>query len=356
MECLPCAATVPRAPEIPVLYLTSSYSVHLMGRRPHDNGARVTAYDVQCRRIRKRKLTKAERRQAVADALRREAEAVGAGKAAAAAAAVGGAGDDEAADYDSDSNLLGPSQAEADTDKWKRDEWYDVGRYDRAVANTPPVACLQYQFPVPFPDGTPEWGVMSVPDHARSDKCVAAMWHGHPAVGDHMGTTGYVSAADKDPRVGYFAAQNILPRSLAQFRIRAVNSVGPSEWSDVSVSVKTTRTAPLPPGSVRLKGQADNLLSVYWAPARPNGYPVTRYHLEVKLYSPLDPTVIPSTRNPLPQTQWAVVRDDLTETYCLVPGLKYGCGYTFRVKALNKVGWSLWSDESEVIKTSRLMT
>ena len=84
-----------------------------------------------------------------------------------------------------------------------------------------------------------------------------------------------------DPRVSYLPLDKILPRSVNQFRVRAVNTVGVSEWSKASVAVKTTRTAPLPPGKVKLKGTADTLLSLYWAPARANGYPVLAYHLQV---------------------------------------------------------------------------
>jgi hypothetical protein len=336
--------------EAPVLYLTSSYVVHMLVHRPHDNGSRVVAFDVQYRRLRRRKLSKDERRAKLAESMRSEAAAVGSGVKSG-----GKSGDSDDDGNDSDSNVLGPPQDKVQTDAWKKDAWCDIGRFVRRESTRPPVANLQYQFPVPLPADTPAWAVSTVPDHVSPEVTEAAMWHGHPAIGDHLGRTGHVAAPD--PRVSYLACVGILPRSVNQFRVRAVNAVGPGEWSEPSIAVKTTRTAPLPPGQVRLKGQADNLLSVYWAPARPNGYPVTRYHLECREVIVVDPTYI----GPLPtaaedEKRWFTVRDDLIETYCLVAGLKYGVGYTFRVKALNKVGWSLWSATSDVIKTSRLLT
>lgn len=256
---------------------------------------------------------------------------------------------------DSDSNVLGPSPTEAESGGWKRDAWVTIGRFDRKDCAIPPVASLQYMFDVPLPSTTPAWAMAVLPDHRDAVHCEPRDWVGHPAIGTHPGVTGYVPSLD--PKVSYMSCQGVLPRCVSQFRVRALNGIGWSEYSEPTTAIRTTRTAPQPPGQVKLKGRADNLLSLYWAPARPNGYPVTRYQLECRLHDPLDVTDIPTSRyKPKPETLWTLIRDDLIDTYCLVPGLRYGCGYVFRVKAENKVGWSLWSDDSEIIKTSRLLT
>ncbi len=249
-------------------------------------------------------------------------------------------------------DVIGPSAADAMN--WKQDAWVDAGRYSRVLSVEPPIASLQYQFDVPFDSTASAWALQCLPNH-NSDHSVAGIWHGHPAIGDHPGMSGYVSPASRDPRVCYAACTGLLPRTVNQFRVRAVNAVGPGDWSEPSCGVKTTKTAPLPPGPVRIKGRADNLLSLYWAPARPNGFPVTQYHLEGCMHEPADAAHIPRSTEST-REQWFVVRDDLVDTFCLVPGLKYGCGYKFRVKAKNHVGWSLWSEPDEVIRTSRLLS
>ncbi len=72
----------------------------------------------------------------------------------------------------------------------------------------------------------------------------------------------------------------IIPRSMYVFRVRGINKVGPGLWSPCTVAIKTQKTAPLPPGQVKLKASTATLLSLYWSPARPNGFPVTRCVLE----------------------------------------------------------------------------
>ncbi len=243
----------------------------------------------------------------------------------------------------------------ATSERWKLDSWEDVASLSRHAMMAVPPACLRLQFPIPFLDDTPLWAVRSCPDYLHPD-VRPAMWHGHPAVGDHPGVTGV--AAVLNPRVSYLTFYGILPRSMYQFRVRAVNAVGPSNWSDGSIFVKTTRTAPLPPGKVRLKGAASTLLSLFWAPSRANGYPVLKYELQFRMFrEPRQNHIATEDEEDAMQTDdWATIRNDLVETFCLVPGLRFRTGYIFRVRGFNKVGWSLWSEDSDIIYTPRLLT
>ena len=260
-------------------------------------------------------------------------------------------------DYDTDSNVWGPPARSLASGRWKLDAWVDVKRFHRLSTVTVPPACLEHQFPVPLPDDTPDWVQDTLPDHAAPD-AKAAPWVGHPAMGTHPGTVGVVAA--HNPRVSYLEMDGVLPRVINQFRVRAVNAVGAGPWSRPSISVKTTRTAPLPPGKVKLKGTADALLSLYWAPARANGYPVLRYHLQYYRHVEPRPGWIEETKSEEQlaaerRNRWVTIRDDITQTFHLCPELPHGTGFVFRCRAYNKVGWGLFSEPSDVLYTDRLL-
>ena len=265
-------------------------------------------------------------------------------------------------DVAAESRIFGPppdvlealARGEA-SDAWKLDQWIDAGSFPRPPASEPPIACLRLQIPIPLVAGTPSWAPPCVPDHAHADSRVS-LWHAHPAIGDHDGTTGVIPFPDH--KLSYLATYNIIPRSCYVFRVRGVNTVGVGEWSAPSISVKTMKTAPLPPGKVMLKGCTATLLSLYWAPSRPNGFPVTRYLLQVRPHREPRHNHIARAeeRAKCVDDDWVTYRDDLVETFCLVSDLTHGAGYVFRAKGLNEMGWSLWSPESDVIYTTRLLS
>ena len=286
-------ASFPYAPQKLQLYLTASYVVHAMVYRPHDNGARVTAYDVQFRRLRKRKGWAPKRNPldrlrgtlpppvptptggtVTVDGVEESPapESVTGGGAGAGAGAGAGSGssrpgsamssntagsattlvsrlalcwgwgwcscvvsvglgsgwvglalcwvlacyvciglcwlvlawlcwlvgfwcliavvllvclsDDQ--DYDTDSNVFGPSNEQIRAGGWKVDEWVDIGRYQREPTKKVPPACLTFQFHVPSPDDVPEWTEGVIPDHEHPE-AERTTWVGHPAVGAWLG-------------------------------------------------------------------------------------------------------------------------------------------------------------------------
>ncbi len=111
-----------------------------------------------------------------------------------------------------------------------------------------------------------------------------------------------------------------------QFRIAAVNEVGPGAWSTPVAA--TPRWKPAAPGGLRGVPASRQVTLTWNAPAGTGGSNITDY-------------VIQRSANGKP---WTTVRDSVSTTRrSVVGGLTNGTSYRFRVAAKNAVGTGPWS-------------
>ncbi|XP_038047568.1 titin-like [Patiria miniata] len=124
-----------------------------------------------------------------------------------------------------------------------------------------------------------------------------------------------------------FQATGLSFKMEYEFRVSAENQAGvgkPSEQSDVAVA-KPPYDVPESPENVTITATTSNSASLSWSPPRSDGgAPITGYIVEKKdQYS----------------SRWTRVnRIPVTETQMIVPDLKEGMEYEFRVSAENKAG------------------
>lgn len=125
---------------------------------------------------------------------------------------------------------------------------------------------------------------------------------------------------------------NLTPGTTYQLRVSCISAGGHSNYSD-PCTVTTDAVSPGQCASPRLVGKAkSNSITVRWAaPDYNGGAPVLEYELEME--SPDSaPLLVHKSK----------------ETECTVTDLRPGCNYTFKVRAINRIGAGSWSDSVTV--------
>ena len=114
-----------------------------------------------------------------------------------------------------------------------------------------------------------------------------------------------------------------------QFRVHAINSIGPSLLSNVASA--TPNPAPAVPGvPIELAATAGNgIVTLSWTAPDPNRSPLTDYTIQYKLNT---------------ATSWTTFNDGtVNQTSTIITGLTNGVPYQFRVAATNGIGTGLFS-------------
>lgn len=121
---------------------------------------------------------------------------------------------------------------------------------------------------------------------------------------------------------------NLTPGTTYQLRVSCLSAGGHSNYSD-PCTVTTDAVSPGQCAAPRLVGKPkSNNITVRWTdPDYNGGAPVLEYELEME-----GPDSIPS-----------LVHKN-KESECTVTKLKPGCNYTFKVRAINRIGPGPWSD------------
>jgi len=113
------------------------------------------------------------------------------------------------------------------------------------------------------------------------------------------------------------------------FSLRALNHVGPGKPTPPLLAT-TLCEAPPPPQQPNSQEQTPYSISLDWRPPEPdNGAPVEGYCLQRRMHEKDD---------------WETVFEETDQTNIRVDCDCPNTYYHFRVKALNKMGWSEWSD------------
>lgn len=120
------------------------------------------------------------------------------------------------------------------------------------------------------------------------------------------------------------------------FRVKAINDEGESEplESEHSIIAKNPYDVPGKPGVPEIEDWNEHEVHLKWsAPKNTGGAPITGYIIEAK---------------EKPHTQWKeMLTSDTPDLKAIVPGLKEGSQYQFRVKAVNKAGPGEASDATD---------
>jgi len=161
-------------------------------------------------------------------------------------------------------------------------------------------------------------------------------------------------------------ARNLAPGISYCFRVRAHNAIGWSIFGDKSKDFTTRPKEPdqMTPPSV--KALSPYSISISWITPIENGRPVTNYQLEQRQLTvdPNDKTdtigiincwkcvdaVFNDVGNALAYTI-PPIEIPHVQFYHKMQGLKPGLMYEYRIKALNAVGWSPWSEVSASVET-----
>jgi len=132
-----------------------------------------------------------------------------------------------------------------------------------------------------------------------------------------------------------FTLKNVKTGALLSFRVRAYNKHGWSDWSLASLPVSTSTI--LPPGVPFLRETGTTWIDVQWAHA-PNGN-VVKYVVQYQVAG---------------NATWATHRDDeVRDNHAIIPDLKPGGRYIFRVQALTLDGFSVFTESSEELRCRR---
>jgi hypothetical protein len=179
-----------------------------------------------------------------------------------------------------------------------------------------------------------------------------------------------VLAAEADSRPGmtrrqfrYVNSDVLLPNSSHEFRVRARNAVGWSDWSDISAPGRCLPNRPYRPGRPILTSVPDEPVMLRWSPARNNGLPLKSYEVS---FTDLDAATAMhySTVGHLDDVEdecleWKIqsIVPGRTPTlrtvlYQATPKEKargLALRRVYRVRADNTNGWSHYSELSDVI-------
>lgn len=126
-------------------------------------------------------------------------------------------------------------------------------------------------------------------------------------------TSARVSVTSKEDNPGISSAtlSDLTPNSSHRFRVKAVNSVGPSTWSNPSKYYRTLSGVPGAPSAPSLSGSTSSSVTIDWAPpANDYGAAITEYEIQHRRYSKLngnedkwytsvakvDPVMVPETK------------------------------------------------------------
>ena len=135
------------------------------------------------------------------------------------------------------------------------------------------------------------------------------------------------------------------PGSLFMFRVRPRDRYGWRPWvsgmvTDVVRTADTVPDAPEVPTYVEAEATASSVM-VTWAPGWCNGPPIEGFVLDIMKDG----------------KTWELCADLKTDSLAKsyrVSGLRAGCEHFFRIKAKNKLGWSIFSGISDPIYTNDL--
>lgn len=117
-----------------------------------------------------------------------------------------------------------------------------------------------------------------------------------------------------------------------EFRVRAVNAIGESDWSPTGTGTPTA-SVPVGGSSLALRAQGGNANAVLnWLEPDTGGAPILRYEVQWRTSG----QGFSSSRQ----------RDVTSGTTDTVPGLSNGTQYFFQVRAVNSAGPSTWSNEA----------
>ena len=119
-----------------------------------------------------------------------------------------------------------------------------------------------------------------------------------------------------------------------RFRVQAENSEGRSQWSAPCVA-QTAATPPLPPSAPTRSAASHSDVTITWNPPEyDGGSPVISYELEMQ------PKCQTSIKD-MPK-EWMRVYEG-SDTTCTLGGLRAGCMYRVRVRAVNEIGPGTYS-------------
>jgi hypothetical protein len=121
------------------------------------------------------------------------------------------------------------------------------------------------------------------------------------------------------------------PGGRYSFRVRAINSEGPSEWSDSSTK-GLAASSPETTTNVQVTGKDENSVSLRWISPEANGSEILRYLIEVQVDDSQTWTAVPLNQ---------IVMVSPTSNSGTVIGLVRGHAYLFRVAAVNGEGIGL---------------
>lgn len=136
----------------------------------------------------------------------------------------------------------------------------------------------------------------------------------------------WVRITDRSVTELTYIATSLLEKQEYEFRVVAENKAGtgPPSVGTMPIRIKPLYERPSPPKDITPEVTAPSSITVSWSPPEDDGgTPVTHYTLEVK-----------SSKD----FSWKPAPEDATETSYVFTNLKPDADYTFRVRAVNKVG------------------
>ena len=132
-----------------------------------------------------------------------------------------------------------------------------------------------------------------------------------------------------------YTLKKVTTGARLSFRCRAYNKHGWSEWSIASLPISTSTI--LPPGVPTLKETGTTWIDVTWDPA-PNG-DVVKYVIQYQVSG---------------NATWNTHKDDEVRlNNAIIPDLRPGAKYVFRVQALTLDGFSVFTEPSEELRCRR---
>jgi fibronectin type III domain-containing protein 3 len=193
-----------------------------------------------------------------------------------------------------------------------------------------PIAAFSTQASVP---ATPDAPAVA----SASSDAIVLLWP--PVAGNGAEVTGYQVEMDDGEggemafvgrtHEAQFSVGRLRSGLTYQFRVRAENSEGYSQWSRVSEA----RTAPTPPQAPRPPTRSHathSSIAIAWtAPEYDGGSPVLAYQVE------MEPKCSAAMRDW--PAEWLRVYEGC-DPACTLGGLRAGCTYRVRIKAVNAIG------------------